>query len=184
MKTDCDYLTTMKKIVFLIVFLFCISNIFAQGNDSLVLFTKQIQWSSFKGAPNSDISGAKISTLFILKVRRVNKWNGTLLFKAFALMDPSKSWVKPGYADQYTLLHEQTHFNITQICAKKLQAELNQMKLKSRKSAMIEVTLTKWQSKMEVLQEQYDLETMYGNDTEAQKLWNEKIIAELISVDL
>lgn len=99
-------------------------------------------------------------------------------------MDPSKSWVNPGYADQYTLQHEQTHFNLTEICARRLQTELNQMKLKSRKSTLIQATLTKWQSKMEALQKQYDLETMGGNDRVAQNLWNEKIIAELIAADL
>ena len=99
-------------------------------------------------------------------------------------MDPSKSWVKPGYADQYTLQHEQTHFNLTQICARRLQTELNQMKLKSKKSNLIQATFTKWESKMEVLQEQYDLETMGCNDPVLQNLWNEKIIAELIAVGL
>lgn len=174
----------MKKTPIIIVFLFCISNVFAQANDSLLVFTKQIQWSSFKGTPNSDTLGALISTSFHLEVLKVNLWNGTLHFKAYALMDPSKSWVNPGYADQYTLQHEQTHFNLTEICARRLQTELNQMKLKSRKSTLIQATLTKWQSKMEALQKQYDLETMGGNDRVAQNLWNEKIIAELIAADL
>lgn len=142
----------MKKTVIIIVILFCMSNIFAQASDSLVLFTKQIQWNSFRGTPNSDTSGARISTSFNVEVLKVNIWNGKLLFKAYALMDPFKSWVKPGYADQYTLQHEQTHFNITQIYARRLQTELNKMKLKFRKSTLIQATLTKWQSKMEVLQ--------------------------------
>jgi hypothetical protein len=161
-----------------------ISNVFAQANDSLVLFTKSVQWSLFKGTPDSDTLGARISTSIHLEVLKVNVWSGILHFKAHALMDPSKSWVKLGYADQYTLQHEQTHFNLTEICARGLQAELNQMKLKSKKSALIQATLTKWQSKLEVLQKSYDLATMGGNDHLAQTIWNEKIIAELNATEL
>lgn len=173
----------MKKTAIIVVFFLCISNVFAQPNNSLVLFAKNVQWSLFKGTSDSDTLGASISTSIYLEVFKVNVWSGILHFKAYALMDPSKSWVKSGYADQYTLQHEQTHFNLTEMCARGLQTELNQMKLKSKKSDVIQTTLTKWQSKLEVLQKQYDLETMGGNDSVAQNIWNEKIIAELNATD-
>ena len=174
----------MKKTAILIVFLLCTSNIFAQAKDSLILFTKRVEWSSFKGIPDSDTLGARISTSIHLEVHKVIVWGGTLHFKAYALMDPIKSWVRPGYTDQYTLQHEQTHFNLTEMSARGLQSELNQMKLKSKKSASIQASLAKWQSKLEVLQKQYDLETKGGNDRIAQKIWNEKIIAELNTTGL
>ena len=173
----------MKNIVIIFFFLLCVSKLFGQANDSLVLFTKSIEWSLFKGIPDSDSLGARISTTIHLEIRRVNVWNGVLHFKAHALMNPSKSWVTSGYADLYTLQHEQTHFNLTEICARGLQTELNQMKLKSKKTTLIQATLTKWQHKLEVLQKQYDLETKGGNDHVAQNTWNEKIIAELNATD-
>jgi hypothetical protein len=174
----------MKNSVIIILFLLSVSKIFSQANDSLVLFTKSIGWNLFKGTPDSDTLGAKISTSLHLEIHKVNVWNGTLHFKAYALMNPSKSWVKSGYADEYTLQHEQTHFNLTEICARRLQTELKQMKLKSKKSTLIQATLSKWQSKLEVLQKKYDLETKGGNDHVRQNIWNEKIIAELIATEL
>ena len=146
----------------------CINNVIAQANDSLILFTKKVQWSSFKGTPDSDTLGARISTSIHLEI----------------LLDPFKSWVRPGYADQYTLQHEQTHFNLTEMCAIGLQTELNRMKLKSKKSALIQTTLTKWQVKLEVLQNQYDFETMGGNNRLAQTIWNEKIKTDLNATEL
>lgn len=169
----------MKISTILVAVLLCMSNAFAQAEDSLVLFTKNVQWSLFKGTPDRDTLSARISTSIHLEVLKVNVWSGILHFNAYALMDPSKSWVKVGYADQYTLQHEQTHFNLTEMCARALQTELNQMKLKSKKSDLIQTTLTKWQNKLEAVQKQYDLETMGGNDPVAQNIWNKRIIAEL-----
>jgi hypothetical protein len=94
-------------------------------------------------------------------------------------MNPYYSWVKTGYANQYTLQHEQTHFNLTEICARGLQSELNNMKLKSRQSPNIESIFAKWQKKLGDLQRQYDFDTKGGNDNDAQKTWNEKVIADL-----
>ena len=173
----------MKKIVSLIIFFLFVSKTFSQANDSIVLFTKSIGWNSFIGTPDCDTVGAMISTSLHLEIHKVNAWNGILQFKAYALMNPSKSWVKSGYADEYTLQHEQTHFNLTEICAIELQSKLNLMKLKSKKSTLIQATLAKVQSKLEVLQKQYDFETKGGNDYVAQKNWNEKILAKLKSTD-
>ena len=169
----------MKKKSIIIICLLCINNVFAQANDGLVLFTKSVQWSSFKGTPDSDTLGARISTSIHLEILKVNVWNGILNFKAYALLNTFKSWVRPAYADQYTLQHEQTHFNLTEMCARGLQAELNQMKLKSKRSTLIQATLTKWQVKLEVLQNQYDFETIGGNNRVAQDIWNKKITTEL-----
>lgn len=172
----------MKKSILAIAFMLCISNIRAQANDSLIFFTQSLEWDSFKGTPDSDTLGARISTVINLKIR-VNAWSGKPHFKSYALMDPYKSWVAPGYADPYTLRHEQTHFNITELCARKLQAELNQLKLKATITVLIEAILTKWENQMEAMQRQYDLETKGGNDPVSQNSWNEKITGGLNTND-
>ncbi len=135
--------------------------------------------SSFKGTPNNDTSGAQISTFIYLEIAKVSIWNGKILFKAQALMNAFQSWVKPDYRNEYTLQHEQTHFNITEINARGLQVELNRMKIKLIKSPIIQAALIKWQEKLEALQKQYDQETNGGNDPVAQNNWNEKILAQL-----
>lgn len=173
----------MKTVVRLLVLLLFTSNTFAQENDSFVLYKPQIDWSVFKGVPNSDSLGARISTSIYLGISKVSIWNGTILFKASAQMNPFESWVKPAYADTYTLQHEQTHFTITEICARGLEAELNRMKIKRARSPVIQATFAKWQAKMEDLQNQYDAETKGGNDATAQQVWNQKILAEVNKQD-
>lgn len=164
----------MEKTVLIILLLLRFSIVNAQDNDSLVPFTKSLEWNRFKGVPDNDTLGARISTSIHLEIAGINTWNGIIEFKAYALMDPLKSWVKFGYADEYNLQHEQTHFNLTEMCAKNLQAELNKIKIRSKKSSLIQPVFAKWQSRLEILQQQYDVETMGGNDHTAQNSWNEK----------
>jgi len=164
-----------------IIILFLLKNIdgFAQKIDNHLIYKSQIDWSSFKGVPNDDSAGARISLNIHLEVSKVSVWNGNIIFKAYARMNPLESWVRPGYEDEHTLQHEQTHFNITEMCARGLQSELNKMKIRFLKSPAIQETFNKWQIKMEDLQNQYDLETKGGNISVAQHDWNQKILAEL-----
>lgn len=97
-----------------------------------------------------------------------------MLFKGYAKMNPKESWVRADYKNNYTLQHEQTHFNITALCARGLAEELNQAKIKSKESPLIKSTLAKWQTKMESWQKRYDLETKGGNAVDAQEAWNKK----------
>jgi hypothetical protein len=169
----------MRNAAIIIIFILYSFNVLALEKNNYVSFNSKIDWSLFKGVPNADSLGARISTFIYLETSKINTWNGTISFKAYARMYPFESWVRPGYADEYTLHHEQTHFNITEICARGLQAELNQMKIKSMKSSLIQSTYEKWQIKREDLQKQYDFETKSGNDSVSQNLWNQKILAEL-----
>ncbi len=169
----------MRNFTILFALFFNVVFAFAQRGDSSVVFNQKIEWSLFKGVPDSDTLGARISTSMYLEISKVNVWTGAITFKACAIMNPYYSWVKTGYANQYTLQHEQTHFNLTEICARGLQSELNNMKLKSRRSPNIESIFAKWQKKLGDLQRQYDFDTKGGNDNDAQKTWNEKVIADL-----
>jgi hypothetical protein len=173
----------MRNAIITILFFLSYINTFAQKKDSLLAFHNKVEWSSFRGVPNDDTLAARIATSINLVISKINVWNGSILFKSYAAMNPFASWVRPGYADEHTWQHEQTHFNITEVCARSLQAELNQMKLKSKKSPLIQATLKKWQTRMKTLQKQYDLETKGGNDPVAQNVWYQKILAELNNTD-
>ena len=94
-------------------------------------------------------------------------------------MNPERSWVRPDYKNSYTLRHEQTHFNITEVFARRFVAELNAMKIRSEKSSKIQASFDKWRKLMEETQDQYDAETKGGGKEKVQQEWNEKVEAEL-----
>ncbi len=89
-------------------------------------------------------------------------------------MNPKKSWVRINHASEALLQHEQTHFDMTEFCARGLQQELNQMNLGLNKKALIEAVEAKWEQKLEQLQEQYDNETRHGINLNTQKEWSKK----------
>lgn len=169
----------MRKTILIAIFFLSSLHVFAQDEGNFIKYVSQITWGLFRGVPDDDSLGARISTSIYLDVVKTSIWNGTITFKAGAPMNPCASWVRPGYFADRTLQHEQTHLNITEVCARRLQAELNQMKIKLKSSPVIQATFSKWQTKMEDLQKQYDLETKGGNDTFAQTLWYQRIEREL-----
>lgn len=169
----------MRKSVLIIAFFLSYLNTLAQEKDNFRSYNNSIDWSFFKGVPNDDSLSARITTFITLEIVKVSVWNGNINFKAYAQMNTLESWVRAEYANESTLQHEQTHFNITEICARALQTELNRMKIKSRTSPKIQAAFSNWQNKMENLQKQFDLETQKGHDRETQNIWYQKISAEL-----
>lgn len=166
---------------------FCLSSVLllfvlmtsAQGVDSIVSYRKNIDWNLFQGIQNTDSLGAQISTKIHLEVAKVSIWNGRVTFKAFAIMNTQRSWVRPDYKTEYTLQHEQTHFNITELFARRFMAELNGMKLRDQRSPKVQSAFDKWKKEMEDTQNRYDADTKGLNTEKQQAEWNERIAKEL-----
>ncbi|CAM2007820.1 DUF922 domain-containing protein [Acanthopleuribacter pedis] len=81
---------------------------------------RPLTWDDFSNENTLDQkrhSGAYILTTIHFEASRHG-------FKAFAVMYPNRSWVRSGYANPYTLAHEQLHFDISEIYARKLRAQL------------------------------------------------------------
>ncbi len=146
----------------------------SQNQDSLISFRPNIDWALFKGVETDDTSSAAISTSLKLEVAKVSIWTGKARFKAYAVMNPKKSWVRINHASEVLLQHEQTHFDMTEFCARGLQQELNQMNLGLNKKALIEAVEAKWEQKLEQLQEQYDNQTRHGTNLIIQKEWSKR----------
>jgi hypothetical protein len=168
----------------LIIFALILFNqiVSAQVNDTIVYSSsKKIEWGYFKGKPKKDTLAAAISTTICLETEKVSFWDGRVTFKCYAVMYPYESWVRSNYMDLKTLQHEQIHFDITEACARALETEINNMRIRSVKSPQIRTTFDKWVNKLEDLQKQYDKETRGGNDPVAQNFWNAQTLSELTS---
>lgn len=116
--------------------------------------------------------------------------------EAWAVFDPSASWVKPGHRTASVLAHEQGHFDITQI--HKLRFEQDSRRLvgatgtctggstrRASKSVAAEVEQRvqplydrAWREHTRA-QEAYDRETRHGMDAAAQQRWSQRIAAGL-----
>ncbi len=88
-----------------------------------------------------------------------------------------QSWVKPSVFDSYRLLHEQTHFNITEIFARLVRKKIqSNPKYYKENFDEIKKLVFDYTNECDKYQDQYDLETRHSLDSSKQAIWNQKII--------
>lgn len=146
----------------------------------------KLVWQDFKGRPKpSDAhKGAEITVSIFLKVRDTSFWSGKIEYDAYAVAFKDESWVKPAYRDDYSLKHEQLHFDIAHLYAETLEAELNSLDSKSSKDEVeVERILKNHLTEMRKFQDRYDRETNGGNNYKQQLRWSKKIEKALKIID-
>ncbi|WP_158824986.1 hypothetical protein [Mucilaginibacter lacusdianchii] len=156
--------------------------------DTIYYTTKRpLIWNDFKAKP---INGTKYaaevfpSLAFDEEVEVVNS-TIQVRIKMKVYLPKSASWVKPGYQDDYTLNHEQRHFDIAKIASEHYKRGLltEQQPVTNYDGAIHADYLEAFRD-MNRMQKQYDDETRHGLDQYAQSQWNERIDKELKILDV
>ena len=152
----------------------------AQG-DSSVEWGNPITYGDFQSTPaRTDTAAANISVTILLGYAAAK--DGTLKFKVGAVMDKDESWIKKEFRRDHILKHEQGHFDIAQIFARKLEAALKTRTFTSRDVQMLHDLYDKYLNEMNDVQVRYDEETRGGWDLLAQSKWRRYIERELQGV--
>lgn len=101
-------------------------------------------------------------------------------FKVDTYFYPNKSWYQPELCDAVILSHEQLHFDISELYARKLKERLSKAKY-TRKNVKTKVKAIyrKINEELNDFQNKYDNETNFSRDREQQAIWNEKIAKTL-----
>lgn len=113
--------------------------------------------------------------------------NGTILvslsMKTF--LPKSTCWVSAYAKDDYTLNHEQRHFDIVKIIAEQYkQKVLAEHLTPDNYEAFISMEYLDAYRNMDKMQKAYDGETRHGNNHDAQSDWNDRIDKELKLINL
>ncbi len=117
-------------------------------------------------------------------------WRGEVtpeLVEVSNTMDPFGSWVISSKADRALLDHERRHFDLNEVYARRLRAELSRIAASGRSAdevkrvlkERINETADRVLSTLAGMQELYDGETLHGTDPSAQALWGSRIDAWL-----
>jgi predicted secreted Zn-dependent protease len=81
------------------------------------------------------------------------------------------------------LNHEQGHYDITEIFARKMRQELSIKKYRRKNvQVKIEAIMNKYIEKKNECQDKYDIETNHSLNTDSQKKWTEYIRSQLIDL--
>lgn len=137
---------------------------------------RPLTWNDFKGPVDKKSSFyASACAGIYLKTEQSGDGNITVLAETF--FDPAKSWYLKKYADEKLLEHEQRHFDIKEIYARRFIGRVLETDLAAEKNPLEKIQKIYRQTLVEMndFDDLYDRETKHSVNKEQQTTWNDKI---------
>ena len=138
----------------------------------------RLQWTDFKGEVPSGAAAAA-TTASGISYSYQAEWEGKgevqVDFVVEAHFYPEESWYRPEVCNEHILSHEQLHFDIAEIFARKLRKRLESKTYTKNIKAEVRRIYQQTVRELSKFQNQYDRETDYSRNRENQLLWNELI---------
>ncbi len=164
---------------------FCWTLFASVDSDSDIIYwdgVERLSWSDFEAAPRMDIE-----EIFALTSSGIIDYkgckDGIINYKFRAYFEKDESWVKQEAHTDYHLAHEQLHFDITELYARKLRKLLSELEFKcgeeKRFESFVAATLENWYNE----QRNYDIMTRHSLNKEMQREWHYRIKMELSLLD-
>ena len=142
----------------------------------------KLTWQDFKGKPKLN-SGAVAETAsgisFGFSVKTTNSNIDSFSAEVHAYFYPEDSWFNKDRADDYILDHEQLHFDITELFARKFRKEISELKVSNHVKKELKALYKNNETDLGKMQNRYDLETNHSKNSETQKQWQVYIKEEL-----
>jgi len=88
---------------------------------------------------------------------------------------PQKSWYKPEICNAVILSHEQLHFDIAEMFARKMRQQLAATRFTSNIKAEVREIYEQINRELADFQRQYDRETDFSRYVAQQEAWNDAI---------
>ncbi|MDB5086894.1 MAG: hypothetical protein JWR09_888 [Mucilaginibacter sp.] len=152
-----------------------------EGDSVYYTVKRPLAWADFQSKiPNSKYEAEVFPTLGYDEHAEIIKGIINLSIAVKACLPKSASWAKEGSKNDYTLNHEQRHFDIVKIAAEHFKQKIKARNLPTNNyDGPINEEYLDAYREMNNLQKQYDDETHHGTNTTEQQKWNEKIDKEL-----
>lgn len=138
--------------------------------------TRTLTWDDFQGKPN--MKGHKAETYAELSASYTAD-EDSLYFEVRCYFHPDRSWTREP-DDDYLLNHEQRHFDLTEVYARRLRKTLTESRItvKNYKQVFSEA-FKDMNRELYHMQQLYDKETRHSIYKDAQAKWDELIDKEL-----
>jgi len=128
----------------------------------------------FHAAPDAASNGAAL-TVYEIQARTNCEVDGPA-FRVSVRFLPGQSWIKPPQRVARILAHEQGHFDLAEVSARRLRAELASLDLPcAAGNDAFKELVAETNRRDGDLQRSYDRQTMFGTDTTAQRQWESRI---------
>ncbi len=152
-----------------------------EGDTIYYSVGRPLTWADFKG----DVPSSRYAAEVLPGIgynEQVDVKNGIVLLnlEIKVYLPKSACWVRAGTRDDYILNHEQRHFDLAKIAARRFIRKIESENLPvDNYDGFINVDYLEAYRRMDTLEMRYDNETAHGLNRFAQAQWDEKIDNEL-----
>ena len=137
---------------------------------------RKLSWDDFRGEPNPS-SHAHAATAIRISAAPYYK-NKKLYYSVTTFFDPSQSWCRS--KSEQLLRHEQLHFDIAELYARKVRKRISELRSRGVKDVKtINAEIQKLLDESNRVDATYDKKTIHGANPERQRRWEENILYQL-----
>ncbi|UII80225.1 DUF922 domain-containing protein [Flagellimonas sp. CMM7] len=173
----------MGKVIAIGCLLFLCFFGYAQEIEEGILWdsSERLTWADFRGkVPPAAVPAATTASGISYKYSaNLIHHEVELDFEVNAFFYPNESWYKPEICDDLILSHEQLHFDISELFARKMRDKLKRTSFSDNVKAEIRKIYKEILKELEDFQDLYDWETSFSRNAEKQLEWNKKIAKAL-----
>ena len=146
-------------------------------NKILWSATKQLTWDDFEGIADTTDVFTGAMTYSEIKIDKSHLENKIPTLKVGCYFIKNRSWKI--VTDDYSLGHEQLHFDITELFARKIRKSLDSLnKKKIEKTEQYQKVIDCYMKNLESYQDLYDNEVYFNEKKQAY--WRKKIALDLV----
>jgi hypothetical protein len=164
----------MDKIIFQLLLLLPLLSLAQEKDEELIEWknSKKLSWNDYKGKADP-ASGAAASTATYLTIE-YNFDRSGLTYKITCSFSKDKSWTRD--RTDHILAHEQGHFDIAEVFARKLNMRMKEYRVNTRTMQNdLKKIYQEVMDEKEKMQNDYDEETNHSIIKEKQAEWLKKI---------
>ncbi|MCB0373357.1 MAG: DUF922 domain-containing protein [Muricauda sp.] len=142
---------------------------------------KRLTWANFRGKvpPAAVPAATTASGISYTYTANLLHHEVKLDFEVNAYFYPNESWYNPTVCTENTLAHEQLHFDISELFARKMRNRLRRTSFSDNVKAEVREIYQDILKELADYQDQYDWETNFSRNFEKQGEWNQKIAKAL-----
>lgn len=176
----------MGAIRYILVFLMLgLMNFQSNQDYETILWSSdtRLTWGDFRGEIPSNNRAAAITASGITYAFSTSgtKENMEVDFKIDTFFYPTKSWYQAHLCDKVILSHEQLHFDISELFARKFKMRLDGKKFTyDNVKSIVKSIYREINQELDAFQNLYDAETNFSRDFEKQAEWKLKISKALL----
>ena len=159
---------------YLLILLVPLSTFGQDKNEELVAWNakSKLTWADYKASPDPRSDAAATTTTYLGIEYNINR--DGFSYKIQCRFSKNRSWGL--HRTEYILSHEQGHFDIAEIFARKLHKSLSEYNFNKKTFQQdLKAIYENLMQEKEAMQEQYDRETNHSINKSAQAAWLSKI---------